>query len=498
LNNNVSAEEVSRAISALQAAGIEPNQATRGDIKRVVGIGDRRARTIREWISRSSESIVAAEDDGKPKSTREDTITSDGWTINFVSDRVKNYDELVAECNIDLAIWEPERFKVKSYEVTYVPRSTRETGDDKWVRPSTKAVTVPMFAMTASFVRKTVKALNGQNSRVEFLKQFKQIIAEDKGFSFEPSAYELPDSQRNAKEIFCAAVSDLHIAEVVRSEDANGINFYNSIVCANRLWDHSQQIKQAVQERAAIRDIEKIWSPLLGDITSGSIHAEYLFTNDLTDPAAVVLGARLLRMFYAELASLGLPIEIDAVHGNHPRLTPKMPTKRQAHTNLDWQLYEFLSDGLKGLDNVRMDICTAQIGSKKLYDWTYLYEHGIGVPSGGEENFEDRLRALFDDPTYREVVKNVGASFDMVVIGNMHKPKFLERTIVNGSYIGQNELGQSWRLKAIRPQQLMWTITPDKVRDWMQAADMTHIRHERSVNPFSDYATWFLKKHGKR
>jgi hypothetical protein len=116
------------------------------------------------------------------------------------------------------------------------------------------------------------------------------------------------------------------------------------------------------------------------------------------------------------------------------------------------------------------------------------------VSSGQEEQFESRIRDLFDDPVYREATNEQGAAFDQILIGNMHKPKFLERTIVNGSYIGQNELGQSWRLKPIKAQQLMWGVSKKHVRTWMYAVDMTHIRNETATNPMSEYAVWFMRR----
>ncbi len=333
----------------------------------------------------------------------------------------------------------------------------------------------------------------------DFIEELKELNELEKNFKFRSGS---PISKHKSidkehEEIACAALSDHHISEVVRPEDSNGINFYNSIVCANRMWLHSQKIKRILEMHMQMYKFKYLWTPLLGDIVSGSIHPEYLTTNDLTDPAACLLATRLLQMFYEELKSIGLPIKVDAIHGNHPRLTAKMPTKRQAHTNLDWMIYENLNNLFAKDDQVNINIHTGQIGMVKLYDWNYVIEHGIGVSSGGEEGFEDRIRAIFDDPTFRKATGYKGASFDQIVIGNMHKPKFLERSIVNGSYIGQNELGQSWRLKPIKAQQLMWGITKKHPRTWQYQIDLTDVTSEKASNPFSEYTVWFLKKNGR-
>lgn len=329
-----------------------------------------------------------------------------------------------------------------------------------------------------------------------FIEELREVLHEEDKFTFKSKTRHvvLEPWDKNHEEIACVPQSDLHLAEEVRLEDSNGVNIYTPIIAANRLWEHLTKVKSILSRHMTMYRLKMIWAPILGDMISGTIHPEQIMTNSLSDPASVILCTRLLYMYYQELKSLGLPIEIDAVHGNHPRTTLKMPTKRQAHTNLDWLIYEQLSDRLAGDDQFKMSICTAQIGMRMLYDWKYRYEHGIQVSSGQEEAFESRIRDLFDDPVYRQATGEQGPSFDQILIGNMHKPKFLERTIINGSYIGQNELGQSWRLKPIKAQQLMWGISKKHVRTWMYAVDLTHIRNDTVTNPFSEYAEWFMQR----
>src|SRR3954468_22123824 len=106
MNNIVTAEEVAQACQALRVAGVDPAEATRGQISRIWGVGDRRARTIREWLRRGGiQSVAGVSDSGAPKNTREEDLTQNAWTINLVSDRVKNYEELVEECSVDLTMW---------------------------------------------------------------------------------------------------------------------------------------------------------------------------------------------------------------------------------------------------------------------------------------------------------------------------------------------------------------------------------------------------------
>jgi len=298
-------------------------------------------------------------------------------------------------------------------------------------------------------------------------------------------------------EVGCGAWSDWHLSETINWHDANRINAYDTLVCANRVWGLIQAEKQILSIHNAVYPIKKLYRFLLGDMINGTPHDEYRITNDLTDPAAAVLCARLIVGAINELKTLGIPIELHCVVGNHPRMTAKVPTKVQAQTSWDWVIYEWVSDAFTNDPQVNIVVHTGQLGEVSIEGWRFVIEHGIDWKNEREEDFEDRIRALFDDPTYRQATGLTGASFDQIVVGNLHKPAFMERTIKNGTLTGQNELGQSWRLKPIKAAQLMWGVSKGHVRTWEYQLDLTDIKDSRGHNPFLDYARGYMKRHGR-
>lgn len=340
----------------------------------------------------------------------------------------------------------------------------------------------------------------------ESIDQFKQILGEAPVpalFELTPAAIAKPKLRLQPPvkdghiEKAAGVWSDWHVSETVRPEDANGVNAYSSVICSNRVWDVVQTEKQIITLHQALYKIDEFWLMVLGDMINGSIHPELALTNDLLDPAAAILAATLMQMGIEELKTLGIPINIDCIVGNHPRLSLKMPTKRQAHQSFDWVVYEMVANYFRKDDQVKVNVHTGQMGIREVFGWRYIFEHGIDVKNGREEEFEDRLRALYDDGIYRRATKMRGTSFDMAVIGNMHKGKWLERVMVNGCLTGQNELGMSWRLKPIKAQQFLWGITEKHVRTWKYAVDVTRNVSTKADNPFSEFTKWFMKKHGR-
>ena len=120
------------------------------------------------WSSVSDNSHAA---DGGPADQEEQAFNgADSWQINLKSRTVQTFDQLIAHCKVDQSLWKAEQFKVRSYQVTYVPRATREGDEKMWTRPHStqgKGVTIQMYAVSALFARK--KAVITAREEIESL-----------------------------------------------------------------------------------------------------------------------------------------------------------------------------------------------------------------------------------------------------------------------------------------------------------------------------------------
>ena len=230
---------------------------------------------------------------------------------------------------------------------------------------------------------------------------------------------------------------------------------------------------------------------------AGSIHPELELSNDLSDPAISILVSRLLFLLINELRIFGIPIQIDCIVGNHGRLTAKMPTKRIAQTNYDWVIYEIVSSLFKDVKDVNVNIHVSSVVPVILLGWKYVLMHGTDVRKDKLTNLEDFVRAIFDDKEFRSTSKQLGTTFDQILLGHLHKRITQEKITVNGALSGQSELGVSWMLKPIRAQQVMFGISKSNIKTWEYALDVTNIKNEVAYNPFSKYTKEFLKKHSR-
>jgi hypothetical protein len=306
---------------------------------------------------------------------------------------------------------------------------------------------------------------------------------------------------KDHSEIAGLVISDIQLGETITLEQTNGMNKYNSVICSNRMYKLTEKFKRIVRGHQAMYRIDKIWLLLLGDIINGSIHDEFILTNDLLDIPATILAARLLILCIYELLELGLPIEIDTIVGNHGRTLVKMPAKAQVHTSFDWMVYVMVQDHFAARpeykDRVKVRIHTGKFGFVEQFGHRVVIEHGYGATSGKEDDLQSRIRDIFDSPVYRKATGLKGTAVDFIIIGDKHNFKLGERYLVNGCLPGSNEFGMELRMPSIGAIQTMFGISRRRIPSWTYPLDVADVQSEKAENGLSTYAKEFMREHGR-
>lgn len=337
--------------------------------------------------------------------------------------------------------------------------------------------------------------------------QFKEVLDQESfnKFVVVPKVYHTTKGKqssifdKNHTEIAALVLSDLHFGETVQPYESNGINKFNCMVGSNRLYQIIDKFKRLVTGHQTMYKVEKLLLLFLGDMVHGSIHDEYLLTNDLLDIPSAILVARLLILAIHELKVLGIPIEINCIVGNHARTLVKMPSKKQAQTSYDWVVYMFIQQAFEGDDQVAVIVHPGQFGLVQVYGHRMIIEHGYmaSMSSGTERTLESKLRSMFDSPIYRKATGMQGSSVDYIVIGHTHQAKSGERYLVNGCLTGSNEYGMSLRLEPVGAIQQMFGISRSRVPTFQYPLEVSDCISETVDNPCSLYTSTFIKTYGR-
>jgi hypothetical protein len=120
--NRVTSTLVEELVANLNAAGIDSTQATRGQICRVAGVSDRRARTLQAYLrpvvlSQTEESAPLTVTLPTASVAETQEVKGDSWTISLPKTRIKTLPELLEHCKVDESEWTVERFVVNKWEM---------------------------------------------------------------------------------------------------------------------------------------------------------------------------------------------------------------------------------------------------------------------------------------------------------------------------------------------------------------------------------------------
>lgn len=246
-------------------------------------------------------------------------------------------------------------------------------------------------------------------------------------------------ASKNTPHEFLLLWSDLHAGERVSLEQVHGTNEYN--------WEIMLKRHDALTESVlSFRDhrpypVHALRIAALGDQVGGDIHEELSKTNEKNAvDTTLQLGVDMARWIEALVPEFPR-ITIDAVVGNHGRLTMK-PAAKDVHSNWDFIFYQLLKLQLAKYPSVTVKAPRSAFHHMKVFDRSLLLWHGDGVrssmpgvPWGGVLRRARELEKQFS---------HLGP-ISHHLLGHWHNPNASDdfRILINGSVKG----GDEWTLK---------------------------------------------------
>lgn len=226
-------------------------------------------------------------------------------------------------------------------------------------------------------------------------------------------------------------ISDLQIGKVSR--------YYNTEIAKEALKMHGEGILQAMEERKAKFEVERIIVNMLGDLVEDNIkHGVGSAIACDTGHAEQIHDAieGIWQSILKPLALLGIPMDVTCIVGNHSSSTHKgMGTFKEGKFSYDYIVHKTLESFCKmsGYDWVKFNIPEGVFGVVEVYGKYMITEHGY-KNACSEKGMVDQMRKrgaqLQIHPTYwRQGDKHHHACFGQ------------GEQILNGAYFGVDTEG---------------------------------------------------------
>lgn len=265
--------------------------------------------------------------------------------------------------------------------------------------------------------------------------------------------YDKPASQRSDA-VACALASDWHVEEPVDRGSVMGLNEYNLDVATTRARNYFRNVLRLTDMAARDSRINTLYLGILGDLFSGWIHDE-LTANTLLAPgdAAVFVNGLICSGIDFLLRESTYEIEVDALPGNHGRMTEKMHFGDPTGTSLETVMYHMIASRYSENPRVRFRVATASEVHVRFFE-----RFKMRLVHGYEINYGGGVGGISIPLNKRLAQWNSTIAADLTCLGHFHQLMFLPRAVINGSLIGYNNYAKHFGFTYEPPQQAFFLI----------------------------------------
>lgn len=251
-------------------------------------------------------------------------------------------------------------------------------------------------------------------------------------------------------------LADWHSEEYVDPREMEGFADFNWKVFLARTWLTGLKTIELVNIMRQAGPVDRLVVNGLGDMLTGSIHAELDRTNTLELPVALPKTGWVLAQLVQMLAQHFKTVEFHGVCGNHGRQDEKPVYKRKAQRNWDYAVYTLASMFTRDDKSITWDIPVSPSCQYEIPGLRVLITHGDNIRMQGTKPWYGLARATANEHAKR---KDKG-DFDVVFQGHLHDFDVVEGRVMCPALIGTNEYAFNALHTYSDPKQLLAFATP--------------------------------------
>jgi len=350
-------------------------------------------------------------------------------------------------------------------------------GKSKYTRQEFKGEYDP--AEEVRFLRAEVRRLEGQLEKVKQETGMVRILMEDvkEAIKALPPVKRRKGRQRKVSKVSSPVVyvshwTDWHMGAIQDPAEVEGFGEFSPEILERRIMDCVERQLEWVELHRSNYRIEESVDLVTGDLISGGIHDELLWTNAFPEPVQAIRAGELLARVVARKAAEFKKVVVHFVTvDNHGRLTKRKQHQEAGYNCWGYVIGFYAKERLREHKNVEFNVYPVTQQVVQVSNRRYLLTHGdrvrawMGFPYYGQERkisreASRRMRRALDE--WRKGVlldDGVEVLFDLLVGGHWHVPMTHCLYWLGGSACGTTAYDHSQGRWA-EPSQPSWLVHP--------------------------------------
>lgn len=268
-------------------------------------------------------------------------------------------------------------------------------------------------------------------------------------------SWTLPGDSGTGRAVGLIHLSDLHVGEVVRSEEVGGVNEYTPEIFKRRFRRMIDASLQIIPRWAADCDLKGVVVALNGDLVSGNIHAELRETNALTAHEQVALATDEIAAGLRHIADKFGAVLVTVTPGNHGRITEKTHAKRMAALSYDTMIGNILAREFASDPRITVNMSAGADIVFPIFGWSVLQTHGDSMGTGGGQGFAGpELPIVRGGKRIKLSGFSTGERYDIMLTAHYHTSSNPGTMLANGSMVGYSEYAV--RIRGVPEPPMQW------------------------------------------
>lgn len=266
------------------------------------------------------------------------------------------------------------------------------------------------------------------------------------------------DGDKGRSVIGCL-VSDMHMGEVVSSEELNGINAFDPDICRERMKRYFEAACVVGKRWASDTKCEGALLALGGDLISGNLHEELTISNALTSPEQVIAAVEVIAAGIITLRLAYNRVHVVSVPGNHGRTTHKSTAKLYSRLSYDTMIAAMLAERFRGDKHITFQFGAAKDQIVPIFGRSVLLTHGDKMGSRGGMGFAGpNLPIVRGTKKVEAQQARLGRRPDLILMGHFHTSSNPGGVLANGSVVGYGEYADDIRADPDFPSQWLFLL----------------------------------------
>lgn len=254
-------------------------------------------------------------------------------------------------------------------------------------------------------------------------------------------------------------VSDMHMGEVVSSDELNGVNAFDPDICRDRMKRYFEAACVVGKRWASDTKCEGALLALGGDLISGNLHEELTISNALTSPEQVIAATEIIAAGIIQLRLAYNRVHVVSVPGNHGRTTHKSTAKLYSRLSYDTMIAAMLAERFRGDKNITFQYGPAKDQIVPIFGRSVLLTHGDKLGSRGGMGFAGpNLPIVRGTKKVEAQQARLGRRPDLILMGHFHTSSNPGGVLANGSVVGYGEYADDIRADPDFPSQWLFLL----------------------------------------